>query len=308
MLYCKVTFDRSGLGNRLFPWARCRVFSEVQQVPMLAPRWFWPLRIGPLFRGVHNVESLLHALQPREWYVGLFRHGRREITGTRRGAIERRARIVPEPADLNAKVPDDATGDVLVEFKDIGDYFARLNGWHEFLHRELRSIAKPERLTIADSVKGAPIGIHVRLGDFHRAKTAEELKRGGTRTPMEWYVESLRRVRDAMGYTAPAYILSDGTADELGPLVAEESVRLVRGDDPISGILALSQAKVLLGSGGSTFSAWAAFLGQMHAITMPGHPLSWHRFSSPAFVGEFDPATPAPELMEQLQNQRAPSI
>ena len=303
MLYCTVTFDRSGLGNRLFPWARCRVFSEKHGAPMLAPRWAWPLRIGPLLRGVHNLESLIKALAPREWYVGLFRPGAKELTGSARAGVLRRARVLPEPADL-AVAPTSSDDDALVEFRGIGSYFEPLNGWEDFLHRELRSVARPDRVRFADGVRGEPIGIHVRLGDFVRAKTPEELKRGNTSTPLDWYVRSLGLVREALGSAVPAYVFSDGTADQLRPLLALERVRLVRGDDPISGILALAQARILLGAGGSSFSSWAAFLGQMPAISMPGHPLNWHRFSSRGWVGEFDPSAPPRDFLEQIARMR----
>src|SRR5215211_7689055 len=236
MLYCKVTFDRSGLGNRLFPWARCRLFAEDRDATMLAPRWHWPPRIGPLLRGIHNLESFLSVLHPQEWYVGLFRPGPRELTGVARSRVERTARVIPEPANLAVR-PTSLDDGVLVEFRGIGEYFAPLNGREDFLHRELRATARASSVRLADSVRGVPIGIHVRLGDFVYAKDAQDMKMGPRRTPMDWYVNSLLALRAAIGAPAPAYILSDGTADQLRPLLALENIRLVRGDDPISGIL-----------------------------------------------------------------------
>src|SRR5882724_7298334 len=73
MLYCEAVLPRTGLGNRLFPWARCRVFSFTNEVPMLSPRWA-QLKIGPLLRG----ES-----DPR-FYLNLFKPGPHDLRGVRK--------------------------------------------------------------------------------------------------------------------------------------------------------------------------------------------------------------------------------
>src|SRR4029453_184268 len=37
MIVCRARLPRAGLGNRLFPWARCRVFSLATGVSVLGP-------------------------------------------------------------------------------------------------------------------------------------------------------------------------------------------------------------------------------------------------------------------------------
>src|SRR5882724_5405748 len=73
MLYCEAVLPRTGLGNRLFPWARCRVFSFTNQAPMLSPRWA-QLKIGPLVRG--EVD--------RRFYFDLFKPGADDLRGIRK--------------------------------------------------------------------------------------------------------------------------------------------------------------------------------------------------------------------------------
>jgi hypothetical protein len=51
MYYCQAVFAKgSGLGNRLFPWARCRIFASENNIQMLSSQWVTG-RIKPLLRG-----------------------------------------------------------------------------------------------------------------------------------------------------------------------------------------------------------------------------------------------------------------
>jgi hypothetical protein len=64
----------------------------------------------------------------------------------------------------------------------------------------------------------------------------------------------------------------------------------------------LARSQVLIGSGGSSFSAWASFLGEMPTVSHPGQSLLWFkaRLRKGQFVGELDPAAPPDHLMRQL--------
>ena len=60
---------------------------------------------------------------------------------------------------------------------------------------------------------------------------------------------------------------------------------------------ALSQARVILGSGGSTFTGWGSFLGGAPLALVPGQSLEWLGFHNhrDAWRGNVDPAN-APEF------------
>src|SRR5260370_306045 len=73
MLYCEAVLPRAGLGNRLFPWARCRLFSFTNKVPMLSPRWA-QLKVGPFVRGEAD----------RRLYFDLFKPGADDVRGIKR--------------------------------------------------------------------------------------------------------------------------------------------------------------------------------------------------------------------------------
>lgn len=292
MLYCQAIFPRgAGFGNRLFPWARCRIFSHLTGVPMLGPKWT-QLRIGPLLRG--GIDRKYYANQIL--LLGLFR--KQNFGGWQRFWIESNSRRKAEPqnfADLAVVNGHDEAE--VVTFQGEGNHFRDLVGWEEFLLSELRSIARKRWLDLAAEFADTPIAINVRCGnDFKNAKNQEDyLNKGGIKTPLEWFISSLSTIRTALGYQAKAVVVSDGTGETLRDLLAIDNVHFVRPGCAISDLLILSQAKVLIASGGSSFSAWASFLGQMPTISYPGQSLAWFRLVNKHghYVGEFDPAAPA---------------
>lgn len=112
------------------------------------------------------------------------------------------------------------------------------------------------------------VAVHVRLGDFAAADDAylREGRHNG-RQPLEWYSAALAQAR--RGSRKPALIYSDGTEAELRPLLAEPNVRMAPRRPAIGDLLAMSQAESLVASA-STFSKWAAYLGQMPSYWHPG--------------------------------------
>jgi hypothetical protein len=50
MIYCYPKTGTSGLGNKLFPWARAVVFLEENKGKMIAPDWENYIKIGPYLR------------------------------------------------------------------------------------------------------------------------------------------------------------------------------------------------------------------------------------------------------------------
>jgi hypothetical protein len=107
---------------------------------------------------------------------------------------------------------------------------------------------------------------HIRLGDF-KAAQSQSLQRSfrdGERIPLVWYQHVIRRVR-AILPELPVHIFSDGHEHELADLLAIDGVRLWREPNDVADLLALAQARLLIGSN-STFARWAAFLGNMPSV------------------------------------------
>ena len=144
------------------------------------------------------------------------------------------------------------------------------------------------------ALPGPFIAMHVRRGDFRRATTAEDVaKSDNVTTPIGWFVDTLRCVRAVLGETRLAIVTSDGSDAELAGLLSQENVIRADTGSAISDMLLLSRADVLLASG-SSFSAWASFLGQMPTLTYPGQSLTrlFGLKSQRANLGEFCPEKP----------------
>jgi Glycosyl transferase family 11 len=261
---------------------------------VLSPTWA-QLKVGALLRGESDLRL----------YHNLFTKVAGEVGGLKRLLILCTGEAKAEPSDLEAPYSESSSNNIIIVFEGEKDHFRKLNGWNEFLHKEIRSITKDRWLRKADKLPNIPIGIHVRRGDFAKPKSIDDLyNRGAIQTPISWFIDSLTVIRDCVG-PVEAFVVSDGNDEELMPLLAVKGVVRIETASAISDLLALSKAKILIASGGSSFSAWASFLGQMPTISHPGQSLTWFKLINRRgyYVGEFDPHSPPPQgFVDQLKS------
>lgn len=253
---------------------------------MLSPRWA-QLKIGPLIRGESDLRL----------YFNLFRPGVNDVRGIRKLRLELFSKVESE----DDAVKTNGTPTIRV-FDGEQDRFRTLNGWDQFLYAELRAITRKRWLAAADRINNVPIGIHVRMGDFSPTKSEAELELAQRRVPLSWFVNSLRVIREAVGFKIPAFVVSDGKENELGELLEGADVSLVRTGSAISDLLVLAKSRALIAASGSSFGAWAAFLGQMPAIAHPAQSFDWFHLENrnDYYVGGFDPERPAADFLDQV--------
>lgn len=311
-MYCKARFGTRylgrgmGLGNRLFAWARCRVFAKRHGVRVISPVWFRP-GFGMLIRGGIELNDPWQV-----FYSGLFKAHPDEIPSVLGSVLTLRYEEVCDQ-DLDESFLERPNAsflerpDLLLVFQGYRGFFRPLAGFSDYLHAELRSITRPHYLDRVDSLGDFPIAINIRHGaDFPDAVITAGLLKAGTKTPIAWFVRSLEVIREAVNAKVPATIVSDARIEVLRPLLDMPEVRLLRPTSPITDLLALAKAKVLLTSGASSFSAWGAWLGQMPAISHPGQPLmeTWrYRPEKGQISVEFDPAKPDEAFLQQAQSR-----
>jgi hypothetical protein len=239
-----------GLANMLFPWARCVVASERYGLTRIAPTW-------PQIAHRHWIRR-----DPdKRWYGHLFQPAPSEITGFARWNKLLFAKKVPE-AQLG---PGLAENEIVV-FSGMEDRFQQITHDFDFVRSCLLEIVRPEYLRPLRENFSAPIAVHVRLGDFGMAAEDGKL-RDHLRTDIHWYKTILGALHSALG-PLETHIFSDGTNEELAPLLAMQHVRRTSFGHSISDILALSNSRILVTSN-STFSMWAAYLGRPPAIWHP---------------------------------------
>lgn len=281
LIYAAVVLPRAGLANQLFVWARAAKFCLGHDTRLLNPVFTKP-HIGPILRGEKDFR----------FYIGLFRTvGAREISGlkklwvklvSRRMSKEHWDSISPDSSSVRPR---------LVVFRRTTENFNEINGCHRELGIWLHEMTHPRWLESYSEVGEILVGMHVRLGDFS----------GSIRHPISWYVDAVQFVHSIAG-VVPVSVFSDGSDSELIELLSLPGVTVVRTGSAISDLLALSRSQFLIGTGTSTFSAWAAFLGQMPAFTRLGNSFSSFGLENTEnkFVGEWDPRSPDAHLLVEL--------
>ena len=226
--YVYADLPRTGLCNMLFTWARAAIYARNNALQMLAPSWVKINRIGPWLRGERD----------KRYYFNQFSNNG-YLCGMRKWMV------------LNFQ------RDNTIFFKGMGEYFNDIKGEHEFLAKELRRITAPSILSYINDLPSRFIGVHIRLGDFSSIGLAQ---------PMDYYARGILKARQIAGTNIPVLVFSDGRAEELSSLAGLENVMIMKPAPALQDMLSLSRAMVLVGTNNSTFSGWAAFLGQMPNI------------------------------------------
>jgi hypothetical protein len=251
-----------GLAHSLLAWGRCRVWSDNNDVPMLAPDWLhFKHRIGPVLRRERDKRQ----------YHRLF-HFPGYITGSRRAwSLLTYERVSAEEVDL-AKVSGGRIRSLVV-FRNRMNlneevHFREIHGYGAKLCKDLLAMTKRQYRPAPYDVPH--VALHVRMGDFALPSSLEELRKGckNSRVPVSWYVGMLEGLRDRLG-RLPARVISDGTDESLAPLLSMPEVERTPRQPSVTDLLAIAQAKLVISSG-SGFSMWGAFLGDAPRICFPG--------------------------------------
>lgn len=302
---CKVRFRRgTGLGNRLFLWARCCVFEHQNTATMISPFWF-RLCVGQLFRG--GIEYRLYAKQIL--LFGQFKRRRNEV-GQISGWFRQVAKLKIKESSLSerkslSKIANQ-NSNVIVEFDRAEYTFDKLNGWNDFLYECFLDCVRDSTKSRILKTQRPAIGVNIRCGnDFKPYPGDGDYSRIGwlQKTPINWFIESIEVIREFIGYSAEVVIVSDGNKEALQEILKMQNVYLANPRSAAADLITLSRAKVLLASGSSTFSGWASFFGQMPTITAPGHPMVTQGIQcrNAQFNGEFVPTDPNLEFLNQVK-------
>lgn len=237
-----------GLGNLLFPLSRAIINTERHGGILVYPT-MRQIKLGTLVRRERDSRTYGNILRSRsleEW---------------RHWAAAKLSRSVDETAFIGS--PDDhksVLGNQTVVYHGMNDYFHDLDGHHALLRQWLL------RNTLAEgSVDGEyDIGIHVRLGDFMPTDTATD--HHSVRLPLEWYTSAYHRLVSEFNLNNPRILLfTDENPEQVSKQLKIDSLELDPGLNAMTSILNLSRAKYIITSR-STFSMWAVYLGQTHAV------------------------------------------
>ncbi len=277
----------NGLGNLLLTWARCLAASEHHGWRMIWPTWAsfklknW--RVNPY---------------DHRTYTALFKPNERYVTGWRKPWCLARYRWVGEPARQDSPVHPGS----IVEFRGMKDFFAPFRDKHALISEELHRMTRAEHLAAYSEPNPAPIGIHVRRGDFiQRANYQDTITDHNSLLPLKWYIDALQAVREKAGNNVPAFVFSDGTDADLEGLLALTGVRRVDYGSGLGDMLGLSRSRLLIASG-STFSMWGSYLGQVPTLWHPGKLVQSLLIENPNQEFEWTTGDPLPDWIRDYLN------
>ena len=283
MLYAYPRFVRqSGIGNRLFPWARAYLFAKAHGAKLIWPNWEH-LRVGVLFKGGVRWQDFPGKI----FLFGNFMPDHTYVSGLRKQIILRTGQKLAELDTLQIK--HNSRSPQIIVFDGVGNLFTDLAGSHVVLRNALVSIASPAVMSSLQ-ITLPPIALNIRRGkDFRDPKDPEEfVTSGALRTPLEWFRMTLQRIRRLVGSEIGAYVVSDGDEADLNSVLSLPNTVHIKTQTALADLLLLSQARLLVASGGSAFSAWGAFLSEAPTLCIPGQSFTWFGLSADR-VGVFDP-------------------
>lgn len=283
LLFLRIGGD--GLGNLMYNWARCLAASERHGWRMIWPTW--------------------QSFKPKNWrvnpydhrtYFDLFRPTERYVSGWRKPWCLVRYRLIGEQQALSDGAPPGS----VVQFRGMKDKFAPFLQDHALVRAELLRIARPRHLAALAEPSPAPVAIHVRRGDFVQQASYDDMVRiDNSLLPLDWYIAALKAVRAAAGRDLPAWVFTDGTEEELAPLLALPAVRRQDYGSGLGDMLGLARARLLIASG-STFSMWGSYLGQVPTIWHPQKLLQHVLLNEPEKEIEWAPGDPLPDWVRDL--------
>lgn len=250
-----VRMSGSGLGNAFYNYFQAVVLADRCNAAVIVPPWF-SVKIGPILRRQSG----------KRFYLGMFKPYRGEIGGLRKLWIflsrYRKRKVV----QVNGSRPVElAEGSLNIVTVNNNFTFEGLHPYRDAIRQRILGIVNDPVPPDHCWGQGKFIAVHVRMGEFAQVSDTKLLTGGqsNVRIPLGWYTHLVKKLR-ACYPQMPVLIFSDGKEQELTPLL-ESGATLYRSGSDMTDLLAMSSASMLVGSN-STYSRWAAFLGDMPSI------------------------------------------
>lgn len=267
----------AGLGNKLFAWASGAVLAKqnnckhvvVGMTKFHIGPWLRKEKSKRLYVGYFNNEQSFKPLST--WFL-------KEI----------------ELKQVDCEKVISKKG--YVSFSEIphwSDYFKTLKKHREFIKKYFFDTLNKKVLNEFNTLLKPEIGIHIRMGDFRKLKENEEFANVGlVRTPMQYFEQTLIKIRKHCGYDIEATVFSDGSDEELKDILNLNKVIRAKDNKDILHLAQLSISKLLILSAGSSFSKWAAFLSDGIVIDHYQHihnSIRDEEFNKKVYEGELAP-------------------
>jgi hypothetical protein len=250
-----VRVSGSGLGNAFYNYFQAVVLADRSNASVIVPPWF-SVKIGPILRRQTG----------KRFYLGMFKAYPGEIRGLYKFWIFLSRYRIRHVVEIDGSRPVElAEGALNIVTVNNNFTFKGLYPHRDAIRERILAIVNDPVPPAHCWGQGQFIAVHVRLGDFAQVSDTKLLTKGqsNTRIPLSWYVQIVKKLRNCYPQM-PISIFSDGEEHELAPLL-ETGATLYRSGSDMTDLLAMASASILVGSN-STYSRWAAFLGDMPSI------------------------------------------
>lgn len=224
-----------GLANCMLVAARASILAKQINGIMLRPAWE---RIG--------IGQWLRHEKDKRYYFNLFK--RNYKTGGLRKVFILATNRHHKENDFDHAVNG------IVDVEGLGGYFSDLWGNDDVVKEYFAENILPQAIAAVPEKMDDAVAIHVRLGDNPEK----------WRTDLGWYVNVVKRIKE-IDDRVRFLLFSDGTDEELSPLLALPKINRVFYGNALADMIAMSRCRLLLGAD-STFSGWAAFLGDIPCV------------------------------------------
>ena len=229
-----------GLGNLLFPIARALIGQREFGGTFVHPT-IRQFKVGTYLRGEKDKRTYGGVIRPRsgdEW--------RAWMQSVRAPKVEEGAPVAADGVTI-------CYSGLRRQFHDIAGRCDLIGAW-------LREN------TVRTDASSAPydVALHVRQGDFQVAST--EGAGRNVRQSFGWYRLALELARDLLAKRdAEIRLFTDGDARQVQRELDVEQLTVDASPNALASMNSMSRARVIVTSR-SSFSMWAAFLGEMPAI------------------------------------------
>lgn len=248
------TVNGSGLANLLYMYTRALIYAKKNNLQIIWPTWF-----------SIQLDRIIKCKKDKRWYNDLFVNRSGYIGGWKKLlllATKKKILITQEiPNNLN-----EYKNTIFCFWGFYGHPLENIKNDSSILLTDLIRNLHKKNLKVFQYDFNNKIGIHIRLDDFKTYNTNDISIKLNSRIPLQWYVNTINRIRMVISSEILIEIYSDGTKEELSQVLQMPNVKKITFGTAIADMLALSKYKLLIGSG-STFSVLARYLGRMDSIS-----------------------------------------
>lgn len=267
--YGYFTVNGSGLANLLYMYSRALVYAKNNNLEIIWPTWFSV-----------QLNRIIKFKKDKRWYNDLFTNRSGYIHGIKKIAylLTKKKILITETIPSNLHEYEDT---IFCFWGFYGKPLENILNENHIVLNDIKTNLHRKNQCAFDHDYNNKIGIHIRLDDFRTNNSINENKISSdlnNRIPIQWYIDVISKIRKIIGSKVLIEVYSDGKDSELHNILALENVVRNTFNTAIADILALSQYKLLIGSG-STFSVFARYLGKMDSIS-PKNQIREHVLST----------------------------